>query len=128
MPTYHYACSSCRNEFDQYQSFTEDTLSECPSCEGFIRRVIQPVGIVFKGTGWYLTDSRKPEKSENGVAATTDGSVDSATDKPDPKAAKSDASSDSKSDSAKTGTTDKKSDPAPAKKSAESKPAPITAS
>lgn len=119
MPTYHYACSSCSDEFDQYQSFTEDALSICPSCDGFIRRVIQPVGIVFKGSGWYLTDSRKPEKSENGAASTTDGSADSSKDKADPKAAKADAP--------KTESTEKKSDAMPAAKSVESKPAPATA-
>ena len=120
MPTYHYACSSCSNEFDQYQSFTEDTLTDCPSCEGFIRRVIQPVGIVFKGSGWYLTDSRKPEKSENGAVSTKDGAADSTKDKADPKAAKSDAP--------KAETSEKKSDTPPSTKSVESKPVPTAAS
>lgn len=125
MPTYHYACSSCSNEFDQYQSFTEDTLTVCPSCEGFIRRVIQPVGIVFKGTGWYLTDSRKPEKSEGGSDEGKKADADGTTEKADPKAAKTDAS---KSDAPKSDTGPKKTDPTPAKKSVESKPTPTPAS
>ena len=125
MPTYHYACSSCPNEFDQYQSFTEDTLTICPSCEGFIRRVIQPVGIVFKGTGWYLTDSRKPEKSES---ASDDGkkpTADASVDKADPKAVKTDVS---KADTPKADSGAKKGDPTPAKKPVESKPTPTPAS
>ena len=118
MPTYHYACSSCSHEFDQYQSFTEDALTECPSCDGFIRRVIQPVGVVFKGTGWYLTDSRKPDKS--GVDSEKAPAAEASKDAPDGKAAKTESP---KSDSG-----GKKSDAAPAVKSVESKPAPTTAS
>jgi len=125
VPTYHYACSSCSDEFDQYQSFTEDTLTVCPSCEGFIRRVIQPVGIVFKGTGWYLTDSRKPEKSESGSDEVKTPAADAPTDKADPKAAKSDAQT---SDAPKADAAVKKTEPAPAKKSVESKPASTPAS
>ncbi|MDQ3096052.1 MAG: hypothetical protein M3Q82_08915 [Actinomycetota bacterium] len=120
MPTYHYACSSCSDEFDQYQSFTEDTLTVCPSCDGFIRRVIQPVGIVFKGTGWYLTDSRKPDNSESPADEGKKPAGDVSTDKADPKAAKSDAST---TDAPKQETGAKKAEPAPAKKSVESKPA-----
>ena len=124
MPTYHYACSSCSNEFDQYQSFTEDTLTVCPSCDGFIRRVIQPVGIVFKGTGWYLTDSRKPEKSESPSDEGKKPAADVSTDKAEPKAAKTDAA---EADSPKSDSSAKKVEPTPAKKSVESKPAPTPA-
>ena len=73
MPTYHYRCADCGNEFDQYQKFSEDALTECPSCTGRIRRVIQPVGVVFKGSGWYVTDSRPTSKSSG-----ADGKSDSA--------------------------------------------------
>ena len=58
MPTYHYRCSACNHSFDQFQKFSEDALTECPECSGLIRRVPQPVGIVFKGSGWYINDSR----------------------------------------------------------------------
>jgi len=125
VPTYHYACSSCSNEFDQYQSFTEDTLTDCPSCEGFIRRVIQPVGIVFKGSGWYLTDSRKPETSESGSDDGKKPVTDASTDKADPKVVKTDAS---KADATKPDAGAKKTDPTPAKKSVESKLASTPAS
>ena len=126
MPTYHYACSSCSHEFDQYQSFTEDTLSVCPSCEGFIRRVIQPVGIVFKGSGWYLTDSRAPEKSESGPDDGKKPATDASTDKADTKDAKTDAA---KTDAPKKSDAGAKTtDPTPTKKSVASKPAPTPAS
>lgn len=60
MPTYVYACDSCGKQFEQFQSFKDDPLTVCPSCqqEGKVRRVIQPAGVVFKGSGWYITDSR----------------------------------------------------------------------
>jgi len=58
MPTYTYQCADCGIAFDQFQKFAEDPLTECPSCHGAVKRVIHPVGIVFKGSGWYITDSR----------------------------------------------------------------------
>lgn len=58
MPTYTYRCADCGHQFDQFQKFTDDPLTDCPSCAGKVRRVIQPVGVVFKGSGWYITDSR----------------------------------------------------------------------
>lgn len=58
MPTYHYRCSDCGHSFDFFQKFADDPLTECPECGGLIRRVPQPVGIVFKGSGWYVNDSR----------------------------------------------------------------------
>jgi putative FmdB family regulatory protein len=59
MPTYVYACDTCGTQFEQFQSFKDEPLRTCPSCAGAVRRVFQPVGIVFKGAGWYITDSRK---------------------------------------------------------------------
>ena len=60
MPTYVYACDSCGKQFEQFQSFKDEPLTVCPSCqtEGKVRRVIQPAGVVFKGSGWYINDSR----------------------------------------------------------------------
>lgn len=76
MPTYSYRCADCGHEFDQVQKITEDPLRDCPSCGGGVKRVIHPVGVVFKGSGWYITDSRKPP-AESGdevkPAAKTDG-------------------------------------------------------
>jgi putative FmdB family regulatory protein len=59
MPTYTYQCSDCGVSFEQFQRFSEDPLTTCPSCSGNVRRVLHPVGVVFKGSGWYITDSRK---------------------------------------------------------------------
>lgn len=69
MPTYHYRCADCGHSFDFFQRFSEDPLTTCPECEGTIRRVLQPVGIVFKGSGWYVNDNRKSESSTSSPAA-----------------------------------------------------------
>jgi putative FmdB family regulatory protein len=74
MPTYTYHCESCGVRFDQYQKFTDEPLTLCPECgEIALRKVFQPVGIVFKGSGFYATDHRSPSgqshltgKSEGG--------------------------------------------------------------
>ncbi|WP_137723500.1 FmdB family zinc ribbon protein [Prescottella subtropica] len=58
MPTYSYACTECDNRFDIVQSFTDDTLTVCPACTGKLRKLFNSVGIVFKGSGFYRTDSR----------------------------------------------------------------------
>jgi putative FmdB family regulatory protein len=73
MPTYVYRCQSCENQFEKVQSFKDDPLTVCPcGAEGQIRRVFQPVGIVFKGSGWYVTDSRKSESVPAVKAEATD--------------------------------------------------------
>jgi putative FmdB family regulatory protein len=106
MPTYLYRCADCGNEFDRYQKFSEDPLTDCPSCAGKVRRVIQPVGVVFKGSGWYVNDSRP--SSSNG------------TDKSD-KTEKTDKSEAGQKAEASTPTGDGK-DATTAKKSETSKP------
>ncbi|WP_188828707.1 FmdB family zinc ribbon protein [Nocardia camponoti] len=58
MPTYSYACTQCDNRFDTVQSFSDDALTECPQCSGKLRKLFNSVGIVFKGSGFYRTDSR----------------------------------------------------------------------
>jgi putative FmdB family regulatory protein len=59
MPTYQYACTACDHEFEAIQSFSDDSLTECPQCKGEIRKVYTAVGVVFKGSGFYKTDSVK---------------------------------------------------------------------
>jgi len=59
MPIYLYECDSCGLRFEKMQRMTEEPLTDCPECDGQIRRVIQPVGIIFKGSGFYVTDNRK---------------------------------------------------------------------
>ena len=58
MPTYQYACTECGHAFEQVQSFSDDTLTVCPECQGRLRKVFNAVGVVFKGSGFYRTDSR----------------------------------------------------------------------
>jgi putative FmdB family regulatory protein len=63
LPTYQYACTECGHAFEQFQSFTDDALTVCPECEGRLRKVFNAVGVVFKGSGFYRTDSRADGKS-----------------------------------------------------------------
>ena len=56
MPTYTYTCTSCNNHVEKRQSFTDPPLTTCEECGGTLRKIIHPVGIVFKGSGWYITD------------------------------------------------------------------------
>lgn len=58
MPTYSYACTECENRFDAVQAFTDDALTTCPECSGRVRKLFNSVGVVFKGSGFYRTDSR----------------------------------------------------------------------
>ena len=70
MPTYSYACQECGHAFDIRQSFTDDSLTVCPECgEPRLRKVIHPVGIAFKGSGFYKTDSRAAAKTASAAAA-----------------------------------------------------------
>ncbi len=84
MPTYQYACTSCGENVEVVQSFTDEPLTECPTCGGRLRKVFSPVGVVFKGSGFYKTDSRKrpaaasKAASEGGDAAATTAGKDGA--------------------------------------------------
>ena len=57
LPTYQYACNACDHAFEAFQTFSEDPLTECPVCKGEVRKVYSNVGVVFKGSGFYKTDS-----------------------------------------------------------------------
>lgn len=76
LPTYQYACTACDHRFEAVQSFSDDSLTECHVCGGALRKVFSSVGIVFKGSGFYRTDSR----SGSGAAASVDAKVDAKTD------------------------------------------------
>jgi putative FmdB family regulatory protein len=69
MPTYEYACTSCGNRFEAFHRIDEEQLSVCEACGGALRKVFHPAGIVFKGSGFYATDSRSKPKSEAGSKA-----------------------------------------------------------
>ncbi|MEB3050726.1 FmdB family zinc ribbon protein [Mycolicibacter sp. MYC123] len=65
MPTYSYACTECGNRFDVVQAFTDDALTTCDQCNGRLRKIFGKVGVVFKGSGFYRTDSRESGKSSS---------------------------------------------------------------
>jgi putative FmdB family regulatory protein len=72
VPTYSYACTECANRFDAVQAFTDDALTTCEQCSGRLRKLFNSVGVVFKGSGFYRTDSRESAKSAvNGSAKTS---------------------------------------------------------
>ncbi|WP_278314224.1 FmdB family zinc ribbon protein [Lolliginicoccus levis] len=79
MPTYSYACTACDHQFDIVQSFTDDALTECDRCDGKLRKLFNSVGIVFKGSGFYRTDSRSSASSANASASSNSSSSTSST-------------------------------------------------
>jgi putative FmdB family regulatory protein len=93
VPTYQYACTECDNAFEQFQSFSDDALTVCPRCQGRLRKVFNAVGVVFKGSGFYRTDSRTDGKSSTSTSG-----------------AKSSSDSGSTSDSTSSSTSEKKSE------------------
>lgn len=87
MPTYQYRCTSCGSDLEAVQKFSDDPLTVCPDCGGDLRKVFSAVGVVFKGSGFYATDSRSKAKP----AATKPTPVES-TPKSEPSKAKPEAS------------------------------------
>ncbi|MGN6245723.1 MAG: FmdB family zinc ribbon protein [Motilibacteraceae bacterium] len=71
MPTYQYACTECGHQFEAVQSFSDAALTECPQCQGRLRKVFSAVGVVFKGSGFYRTDSRSSGKTSTGSSSST---------------------------------------------------------
>jgi putative FmdB family regulatory protein len=76
MPTYEYACTACTHRFELVQKFTDAPITECPRCAGAVRKVYFAAGVVFKGSGWYINDSRPapPSDSSSAPPATPDAS------------------------------------------------------
>ena len=101
MPTYGYRCQSCDKEFDVWQRMTDEAVASCPSCGGNGKRQFFPAGLVFKGSGFYVTDNRgsAPSSSSNGSADKGKGDT-AKTSKPD----SGSSSSGSKTGGSKTGT------------------------
>ena len=94
MPTYSYACTECSNRFDAVQAFSDASLTTCPECNGRLRKLFGNVGVVFKGSGFYRTDSREAAKSSaNGSASGSESTSSSSSEK---------SSSTSSSDSSST--------------------------
>jgi putative FmdB family regulatory protein len=105
VPTYSYACTECGNRFDVVQAFTDDALTTCEQCSGRLRKLFNSVGVVFKGSGFYRTDSRAAAKSSSNGSAKTSSS--SGTD--------GSSSSDKSGSSEKSSTSSDKSDSASSK-------------
>lgn len=87
MPIYAYECKECGVRFERRQSFSDDPISICPECEGQVHRLIQPAGIIFKGSGFYVTDNRgkksaltSTSKSESKAEADTPAKSESVTE------------------------------------------------
>ena len=68
MPTYQYICTECEHSFELNQAFTDSTVPTCPECKGIVRKVFSSVGVVFKGSGFYRTDSRGAATSSSAPA------------------------------------------------------------
>ena len=77
MPTYQYLCTECGHAFEQFQSFSDESLTHCPECDGRLRKVFNAVGVVFKGSGFYRTDSRSSSTASAPATAGTSSSKDS---------------------------------------------------
>ena len=69
MPTYEYLCNECENSFEAVQSFSEAAIDKCPKCGGEVRKLYSNVGVVFKGSGFYKTDSRSTPASKSETPA-----------------------------------------------------------
>ena len=94
MPTYQYACTECDHRFEAVQAFTDDSLTVCPVCGGQLRKVYGSVGVVFKGSGFYRTDSRAASAST--AAANGSGEKSAAGEKSADKSASGEKSGDKK--------------------------------
>lgn len=95
MPTYQYACTNadCGNQFELVQSFTDPAASECPVCAAPVRKVYGSVGVVFKGSGFYRTDSRADNKKPASTASVTKDSASSSSSESSPSSSSSTTSS-----------------------------------
>ena len=96
MPTYQYACTACSERLEAVQSFTDAPLTECPACGGALRKVFSAVGVVFKGSGFYKTDSRSAPKSDGKSSDSKSGDASTSTSSGDAKGSSTGSSGDSK--------------------------------
>ncbi|MEI5522593.1 FmdB family zinc ribbon protein [Streptomyces brasiliscabiei] len=99
MPTYQYQCTECGEGLEAVQKFTDDALTECPSCQGRLKKVFSAVGIVFKGSGFYRNDSRGSSSSSSPASKSSSSDAKSS----------SSSSSDTKSSSSSSSSSDSKS-------------------
>ncbi len=99
MPTYEYRCKDCGNDLEVVQAFTDDPLTECPSCGGTLKKKFGSVGISFKGSGFYKNDARGSSSSTtaSGTSSSTPSSSESSSGSSDSSSSSSSTSSDSSS-------------------------------
>ena len=112
MPTYEYQCVSCGHRFEKFQSFSAEPIKACPVCGEPVKKVISAAGIIFKGSGWYITDSKKansavPATSNSEKKSEGEGATEKAASGKDGEAAKP-------AESAPAASTEKKSESKPA--------------
>ncbi|WEH17390.1 FmdB family zinc ribbon protein [Streptomyces sp. VNUA24] len=108
MPTYQYQCTECGEGLEAVQKFTDDALTECPACNGRLKKVFSAVGIVFKGSGFYRNDSRGSSSSSSPAtskSSDTKSSSDSKSASTSSSSSSGSSSSDSKSSSAGSSST-----------------------
>ncbi|MEV5234622.1 FmdB family zinc ribbon protein [Streptomyces pseudogriseolus] len=93
MPTYQYQCTECGEGLEAVQKFTDDALTECPNCQGRLKKVFSAVGIVFKGSGFYRNDSRGSSSSSSPASSKSSGSSSSSSSSSDSGSSSSSTSS-----------------------------------
>ncbi|MFI9172061.1 FmdB family zinc ribbon protein [Streptomyces lincolnensis] len=103
MPTYQYQCTECGEGLEAVQKFTDDALTECPSCDGRLKKVFSAVGIVFKGSGFYRNDSRGSSSSSAPASSAPAKSSTSSSSSESKSSESKSSSSDSKSSSTSSG-------------------------
>ncbi|WP_079063814.1 FmdB family zinc ribbon protein [Streptomyces sp. NRRL F-4489] len=102
MPTYQYQCTACGEGLEAVQKFTDDALTECPSCNGRLKKVFSAVGIVFKGSGFYRNDSRGSSSSSTPSSSSSSTSTSSSSSSSASTSTSSSSTSSSSSDSKST--------------------------
>lgn len=108
MPIYEYECEN-KHRFEKWQSMKDDPIKECPECGTSVRKILHPAGIIFKGSGWYITDSRKSDSSSAGDGKSDKGEAKSES-KGEGTESKSEAKSEEKTQSSSESKNESKSD------------------
>ena len=114
MPTYQYSCNDCGHFFETVQSFSDDSLTVCPECEGRLRKVFNAVGVVFKGSGFYRTDSRSQKTGADAGTKTGESNGSKGSEGGSGSGSGSSSDSGSKSDGKSADSSSGTSAPAPA--------------
>jgi putative FmdB family regulatory protein len=104
MPTYEYRCTECGEQLEVVQSFSDDPLTVCPACKGKLRKLFSPVGVVFKGSGFYKTDSRSGKSKTSSGTSSNGSDASSGTSDSGSSSTGSDSKSDTKTSTPATAT------------------------